>query len=91
MEGSYHGHDGIRRWYETMLDFLPDFNIEVSEVRDVGDLTVATVRTRGHGAGSDIPVDNTVWQVARSRRGKCVWWRSFDTRAEALEAVGLSD
>ena len=91
MEGRYHGHAGIRRWWDDLLDTLPDFAIEVVEVRDPGDLTVATVRTRGHGAGSDSPLDETVWQVVRWRRGKCVWWRTFDVRAEALEAVGLPE
>ena len=92
MEGeTYHGHDGVRRWWKDLLDVFPDFTIEVVEVRDLGDLTVAALRVRGHGAGSDVPLDETIWQVARWRRGKCVWWRSFDTRAEALEAVGLSE
>ena len=91
VDGGYHGHEGMRRWWKNWLDVFPDWNIEVVEVRDVGDLTVAALRFRAHGAGSDIPLDQTVWQVVRWRRGKCVWWRSFDTRAEALEAVGLSE
>jgi ketosteroid isomerase-like protein len=91
MEGSYHGHDGIRHWWENLFEVWPDLAIEVVEVRDFGDSTLAAMRTHGHGAGSDIPWDETVWQVARWRRGKCVWWRNFDTRAEALEAVGRSE
>ena len=91
MEGSYHGHEGVRRWWNDLLSAIPDFTIEVGEVRDVGDLTVATLHLRGHGAGSDVPLDETVWYVGRWRRGKCVWWRTFETRAEALEAVGLSE
>ena len=91
MEGSYHGHDGVRRWWATLHEVWPDYTTEVVEVRDLGDLTVAAVRQRGHGAGSDIPMDETSWQVGRWRRGKCVWWGSFDTLADALEAVGLSE
>jgi hypothetical protein len=60
-------------------------------VRDAGDLTVAAVRVRGHGRGSEIPWDEMVWSVARWRRGKGVWFRNFDTREEVLEAVGLSE
>jgi ketosteroid isomerase-like protein len=89
--GSYHGHDGTRRWWKNLLDVFPDFVIEVGEVRDPGDLTLAVLRLRGRGTGSDIPSDETVWQVARWRRGKCVWWATFDARAEALEAAGLSE
>ena len=57
MEGSYHGHDGIRRLWENVFAVWPDFTGRAVEVRDLGDLTVAALRTRGHGAGSDIPLD----------------------------------
>jgi ketosteroid isomerase-like protein len=91
VEGDLRGHDGVRRWLENVLDVWPDYKIEVVEARDWGDLTISAVRTRGHGAGSDAPMDMTLWQVARWRRGKCVWLRNFYTREEALEAVGLSE
>jgi ketosteroid isomerase-like protein len=91
MEGSYHGHDGIRRWWKDLLDAFPDFTVEVVEVRDLGDVTVAALRFRAHGAGSDLPVEETVWQAIRWRRGKAVSWSTFDTPAEALEAAGQSE
>ncbi len=31
LEGSYHGHDGIRHWWESILDVMPDYRVEVSE------------------------------------------------------------
>jgi ketosteroid isomerase-like protein len=88
MEGSYRGHDGIRRLWEDVLNAVPDLTLEAVEVRDLGDSTVAHVRLRGHGAGSDVPFDETLWYVGRWRRGKCVWWGDFRSEAEALEAVG---
>ena len=91
MEGSYHGHDGIRRWWETLFETWPDFTVQVLELRAVGDLTLGTVHLRAHGAGSEIPSEWTVCSVARWREGKCVWWGNFRTRGEALEAVGLSE
>ena len=91
MEGDYHGHAGTRRFWESLLDVFPDFAIEVVEVRDFGDLTLATLRGRGHGSGADTPFEMPLWQVGRWRRGKCVWWRSYGTRAEALEAMGLRE
>jgi len=36
-------------------------------------------------------MDQATWIMVRWRRGKCIWWHAFDTRDEALEAVGLSD
>jgi len=91
IEGSYHGPEGMRRWWKSILDAFPDLIAEVGEVRDVRDLTAAAVHLRGQGASSDIPSDQRVWQVVRWRRGKCVWWRVFDTRDEALKAVGLEE
>ena len=91
IEGGYHGHDGIRRWWANLLDILPDWTIEVVEVRDLGDVTLAVLRNRGHGAGSDIPIDQRLWQVAEWRDKKVVRWTSHETEAEALEAVGLRE
>ena len=68
MEGSYHGHEGVRRWWDDLLSAIPDFTVEVGEVRAFGDLTVAPLHLRG----------------------MCVWWRTFDTRAEAFGTNGLS-
>jgi ketosteroid isomerase-like protein len=74
---------------ENLLDVFPDFAVEVVEVRDLGDLTLMTVRTRGHGSDTDTPFEMPLWQVIRWRGGKCVWRRSYGIRAEALEAAGL--
>ena len=93
MEGGdhYHGHDGVRRWWKDLLDVFPDFTVEAAEVRDLGDSTLAALRALGHGAGSEVPLEDTFWGAHRWRRGKCVWWRYFQTRSEALKAVGLSE
>jgi ketosteroid isomerase-like protein len=91
IEGGYHGHAGIRRWWENLLDAFPDFIAEVVEVRDLGDETLMTYRARGHGSDTDAPFEMPLWQVVRWRRGKSVWWQVFVTEAEALHAAGLRD
>ncbi len=91
MEGSYKGHDGVRRWWSGLLDGFPDINVELLDVRDLGEVTVAVVRVRGHGAESDTPFDATVWQVHRWRHGKCLSWHAYSSESEALEAVGPSE
>jgi ketosteroid isomerase-like protein len=90
VEGGYHGHAGVRRWWESLQATFPDFRTEVVEVRDLGDVTLAQLRNRGRGAGSDTPVEQQSWHVARWRDQKLLWWRAYGTEAEALEAVGLS-
>ena len=93
MEGgdNYHGHDGVRRWWKDLFDVFPDFTVEVVEAHDLGDVTLTLLRQRARGAGSDTPTEESTWNVARWLRGRCVWWRTFDARADALEAVGLSE
>jgi ketosteroid isomerase-like protein len=91
MEGALHGHDGVRRWWENMFTAFPDYEFEVVDVRDLRDVTLASLRALGHGAGSNVPFEDLLWHASRWRRGKCVWWRAFEAEAEALEAVGLRE
>jgi ketosteroid isomerase-like protein len=87
IEGAYRGLDGIRRWWEHLVDFLPDIVLDVVAVRDLGDLTVTTGRMRGRAAGSDTPLDQALWTAARWRDGKGLWWGTYDTEAQAVQAV----
>src|SRR2546425_253496 len=91
MEGGYHGHDGLRRWWDNFVGALPDYTLEIVEVRDLGDITLGHVHGYGHGAASATPVVDPFWQPMRWRDGKCVWWCNCATEAEALKAVGLED
>lgn len=58
--------------------------------RDPDDLTIAELRMRGHSASGAVPVDMTIWRVSRSRDRTCIWWGSFRSESDALEAMGLS-
>ena len=91
MEGGYRGHDGVRRWWTSLLGTFPDFRAEIVELNDLGDSTIAVLRFRGHGAGSDTPVDATAWQVTRFRNGKCIGWHVYTSEREALEVAGLAE
>jgi hypothetical protein len=91
MEGAYRGHDGLRRWWDDLTGTFPDWRIEIVQLRDLGDVTAAGLLAHGHGAGSEAPVRTSAWQVGRWRDGKCVWWASFESEREALEAVGVSE
>jgi hypothetical protein len=91
VEGGYHGPEGFRRWWDNVFATFPDYTIEVEEVRDLGDVTLAAIRLRGHGSGSGVPIDQSLSQAIEWRRGKAIWVESFRSEAEALEAVGLRE
>ena len=83
-EPHYHGHDGIRDWWQDLLATFPDFSIEAIEVRDLGENTLINAHIRGHGGDSDAPFEQRIWQANGWRNGKLVWWHTFDNEAEAL-------
>jgi ketosteroid isomerase-like protein len=88
---SYRGHDGVRRWWEDLFGVAPDFSLDVDEERDLGDMLLVALRVHGHGRSSGVPVEQRVWQLVKFRDGKLVWWRSYETERQALEAAGLSE
>jgi hypothetical protein len=89
--GPYRGHDGVRIWWEESFAVYPDLRAELYEVQTVGDMTVARGRLRGTGAGSGASFERTLWLANEWRDKKVVWWRAFESEAEALEAVGLRE
>jgi ketosteroid isomerase-like protein len=91
IEGGYHGHSGMRRWWENLLDTFPDYTVVIVQIREHEDVTLAHLHATGHSAGSGTPLIDDFWYVARWRDGKLVWWRASSTESEALKAVGLEE
>ena len=89
--GALRGHDGIREWWDGVFSAFPDFSVEVGKLRGIDDVTVASLRFRGHGQESGAPFEDNVWHASRIRDGKVVWWQTCGSEAEALEAAGLSE
>ena len=87
----YRGHAGVRSWWEASFAVFPDLRAEIHEVRGLGNRTFTRGRIRGQGAGSGASIERALWATAEWRDKKAVWWRAFETEAEALEAAGLSE
>jgi ketosteroid isomerase-like protein len=88
-----YGRDGVRealrRWDETW----DNPQVEAEEYIDAGECVVVLIRLRGLGRASGVPVEMASYHVFTVRNGKVA--RMFEygpgKRAEALEAVGLSE
>jgi ketosteroid isomerase-like protein len=81
----YRGHNGVRRWWDSMREIFQEFWADDIELREQGDHVLAQIRLCG--TVQDRKVEQTIWQVLKVRNGMVVAWRVFRTEAEALEAV----
>jgi ketosteroid isomerase-like protein len=84
----YYGHDGVR---EVMIEWIgtwDDYEIELLDLRPVGEAVVASLHQRGRGKGSGAAMEGDVWFVWRLRGGRIVRWQMFSSEAEALAAAG---
>ena len=89
-EGTYHGHDGVREFWRVFIEPWEEFRIEIEDTQETGDLVVAHVRFYA-GAREGLELEALFVHLLDFRKGNIVRFRSFDDRAEALEAAGLSE
>lgn len=87
--GVYHGRDGVREWFRGLGEAFANLHWEVREITDLGgDQVLGIIRVQGQGQYSEIEVDYIFATVSTLRDGKVSRVDRYDTRAEALEAVG---
>lgn len=89
-DATYDGHDGVRRYIRNLAEAFGAIDVDQSDLLTTGDRAVATNRFRARGRASGVEVEETFFVGARAAEGRLVWWGLFDTRAEALAAVGLT-
>jgi ketosteroid isomerase-like protein len=88
---TYHGHDGVRHYFQTMRDAFGDFGWEPQEFVDVGDHVLVATRFFAEGRGSGVPVEAMIYNLWTVRRGKAVRVFGYLDRSKALEAAELSE
>jgi SnoaL-like protein len=82
-----YGRDAYQQVWRKMLGAFDDFHAEPAEVLDLGDRILVTARYKGHGSASGVPIEETLFQVSRFRRGLVIWQQDFTDISEALEAA----
>jgi ketosteroid isomerase-like protein len=87
----YRGHDGFRKWLADSFESFEELRIEWTEDRDLGDRVIAFGHIHARGRESGLELDSPTGWVFTVRGGKVVKGEGFLTRAEALEAAGLSE
>jgi ketosteroid isomerase-like protein len=84
----YHGHDGVRDWFDAVFGVFPDWRPQPRAAsHDEDGAVVIPLDVTATGAGSGVPIDQTYWLGARVQAGKISFFGFFRTEPDALEAV----
>jgi ketosteroid isomerase-like protein len=84
----YHGHEGVRDWFDAVFGVFPDWRPQPRPAsHDEEGAVVIPLDVTATGAGSGVPIDQTYWLGARVQAGKITFFGFFRTEADALEAV----
>jgi ketosteroid isomerase-like protein len=86
------GREQARNFLESFLEAWESLTYEPDEMIDLeGDqvLTASRLRMRGHASGVDVNAKGaSIWTI---REGKMAAVTLFQSKADALEAAGLSE
>ena len=94
--GTHRGPEGVRDFFQTWSNAFSGFRVHLEECVPVDDVDddrlIATLRVSGAGAESGAGVQSpSFFQFLEFQDGQLVRARMFQTKAEALEAAGLSE
>jgi ketosteroid isomerase-like protein len=84
----YHGHDGVRRYFDLFMEVVDDLLFEIEKAVDIsagGVAAIAHVTGRGHGSG--LPMEMRVPLAVRVREGKITRMAGHPTWDEAVAAA----
>jgi hypothetical protein len=86
--GTYHGHDGLQRYFRELQDMLGQVQYATPEFRPLSeDLIVVFTRLEGAGRSSDVPVGQDLGLVYEFQDGLVVRLTAFGSHEEALDAA----
>jgi ketosteroid isomerase-like protein len=90
--GLMRGHDAVRRYYRDWIDTMDQLQVEVDEViLEDGENVAVAVRNSGRGRASGVLTQGCYYVACVVREGRIVSGREYETREQAVEAVGLSE
>jgi ketosteroid isomerase-like protein len=83
----YHGHNGLRAWFEDLDEMFEDAHGELGDIRLIGDRVVGLghLSVRGRGSGAEVRSE-VGWVLEVSGELISRGW-AYTTHAEALAAA----
>jgi ketosteroid isomerase-like protein len=85
----FHGHQGVREVLSIFAENYDDFTVEPLEFIDAGESVVVPVRLSGRAKGSGEQMSFELVQVWTARDDRASQLDVYDSREQALSAVGL--
>ena len=90
--GMYHDRESVRRFLADYMELWEYVRMEPEEFTEVGDdQVIVLIRLRMKGKGSGIEVKATTLNVWTVHDGKAARIAVVNSKAEALDSVGLSE
>jgi ketosteroid isomerase-like protein len=82
---TYHGHDGLRTFFQELQDMLGEVRYAPPEFHPLSDdVIVVFTRLEGVGRGSDVPVGQDLGLIYEFREGLVIRLTAFGSHQEAL-------
>jgi len=90
--GTFKGRHAVGQWFANWITtFEPGYHFDIEEAQDLGDVVFLSATHHGRGRTSGLEVHGQTGYLYRLRGGKIVRVELYPGRAEALEALGLSE
>ncbi len=86
----FHGHAGVRAWFEKVGESLTELHWEAEEILDGGDRLLVALKLRAAGRASGVEGEFRIFQAWTIRDDKLIRLESYLSRDDALQAAGLS-
>ena len=87
----FRGHVGVRKLLRDLNESFAEVDLEIAEIRDLGDRLVAIGRIRTRGKASGAETVTPLALVTEIKNGKTISVRAYLDPKEALEAAGLRE
>jgi len=88
---TYHGHDGVRRWFSNTYGPWAAIHVEAEDIKESGQWTIAVVRTSLRAEASGVELELTAALFHRFRDGRVVRDRIYLDHEEGLAAFALKE
>ncbi len=83
----YHGHNGIRAWFEDVDEMFSEIDVELEQFREVGDRLLVLGQMKATGRGSGAQVTSEVGWVVEPRGDRFQRGWAYMSHQEAERAA----